>query len=583
MSCNILYRFKDASATQWFRWGAVISRAVNPCKPGFWGQQVACGRRTGTRSGQLTSVAGKMPLHQYRGGTLRVSPKVMQKLDLNGSTTFCLNTPLDRLPALISDRCMEKATGTVNKWVQANFIGGMQIPKEVITMPKSRFGQRPVTLSSFPARVLYHALVSGIQGDLEPNSRGGEAWVQHEAFAEESPSEYIVEVDIAACYEFIDHERLREEIVTRTLDAEHARTISDFLGECSTNKRGLPQLTAASDALADAYLSIIQRQLMRQGLNVSRYADDFIIRVESWEKANETIEYAAEFARNLGLILSYEKTRASRTYFFKQKAESQRELQKRYFDSEKERMTFFHIVGGDRYADVSLIEIQPDDAATLKASMWRVITHWQEQSGAARANPDIEVASESSLRRLLPLAISVLQDDQRIANQVLADLVQAEPIRLERVCRYILARLTHPAEATESWKLVKTLTESGRLSPWARLWLLHVISELPAVDNSTFERVLAWVDKQLTDRHETVRAQAAWAAASFKKLNNEQVLELLRNATPITQTGIAAAMGRKASTLAAEGRQGGLSKALINSVISENGLMKAAYEWGESL
>ena len=309
--------------------------------------------------------------------------------------------------------------------------------------------------------------------------------MQHEAFAEDSPSEYIVEVDIAACYEFIDHEKLREEIVTRSMDSEYARTIADFLGECSPNRRGLPQLTAASDTLADLYLSKIERQLMRQSLEVSRYADDFIVRVNSWEKANETIEYAAEFARNLGLILSYEKTRATRTAFYKKKAESQRDLQKRYFDSEKERMTFIHVAGGDRYADSSFVEILPSDAATLKASMWRVIGDWKARHAEAKANPDLDFHGEASLRRLLPLAISVLHDDKRIPNVVLADLVAAEPIRLERVCRYLLARVSSTGEEDENWSLVKSLTESGRLSPWARLWLLHVISELPQVESST--------------------------------------------------------------------------------------------------
>lgn len=514
---------------------------------------------------------------------MHVSPKIMQSLDLTAATRFCLSNPLDRLPLLISDRCLENSQSAVAKWVRAHFTGGMKVPKEIITMPKSKFGQRPVILSSLASRVLYQALVSGIQDDLEPTSRGGEAWVKHEAFAEDSPSNFVVKVDIAACYEFIDHERLRQEIVTRVLDADYAQAIADFLSECSPNRRGLPQLTSASDTLADLYLSIIERQFMRQGLEVSRYADDFIIRVDDWEQAVETIEYAAEFARNLGLILAYEKTRAARTYSFKKKAESQRELQKKYFDNEKERMTFFHVAGGGRYGDTSIIEILPDDAETLKASMWRVIEHWQVQNGHAQANPDIDMYGDASPRLLVPLALSILQDEKRISNSVLRDFAVAEPLRIERVCRYIVGRLGKDGEEGDSWTLLQMLTNSGRLSPWARLWLLHVISELTAVESAAFEKVQRWVKGQLTDRHETVRAQAAWAAASFRRLDNGQVQELLRHATPITHSGIAAAMGRKAGVLAVEGRQGGLSKSIINSVISENSLLKEAYAWGEAL
>ena len=514
---------------------------------------------------------------------MRVQTNIMQKLNLSAATSHCLSTPMDRMPPLIFDRCLTDGKETLVKWVHANFCGGTHVPTEVITMPKSRFGQRPVTISSLASRVLYQALVSGISSDLQPDSRDGEAWTAHEKFAENSPSEYIVEVDIAACYEFIDHERLREEIVTRILDADYARVITDYLEECSTNRRGLPQLTTASDVLADVYLSIIQRQLMRQGLEVSRYADDFSVRVETWERANETIEYAAEYARNLGLILSYEKTRAVRSLSIKEKAESQRELQKRYFDNEKQRMTFVQATGGGRYGQVSLVEILPSEADTLKASMWRVISDWQERNDKARARPDIELQSESSLRRLLPLAISILQDEARILNSALSKLVATEPIRLEPVCRYILGRVNKPGEEEENWKLVNSLTESGRLSPWGRIWLLHVISELPSIDCSAFDQVQQWVQRQLGDRHETVRAQAAWAAATFRQLNDDQVYELLRSATAITQPGLAATMGRVAGALAAEGRQGGLSKALISSVTSENSLNKVSYAWGEKM
>ncbi|WP_189150874.1 reverse transcriptase domain-containing protein [Streptomyces lacrimifluminis] len=473
---------------------------------------------------------------------------------------------------------------SVIKWVEANFCGGTRIPKEIMTMPKNKFGQRPIILTSLTSRIIYQALVSSVADSMEPNSRGGEGWVQHETFAEESPSEFIVEVDIAACYEFIDHERLRQELVARTLNVEVARSITDFLGECSPNKRGLPQLTSASDTLGDLYLSVIQRQLMRQGLEVSRYADDFLIRAKNWEQANETIEYAAEFARDLGLILSYEKTRAVRSSTFKKKAESQRQLQRQYFDSERERMTFFHLVGGDRYGDVSLVELLPSDAETLKASMRRVITHWQGETREAEANPDIEFTLESSLRRMLPLAISVLQEDsKRIPTKVFTSLAFREPVRLERVCQYVLARAHRAEERSESWGLVKSLTDSGRLSPWARLWILHVVSELPEADTSAFREVMRWVTRQLSDRHETVRAQAAWAAAKFRNLNENQVLELLRYATPVTQPGIAAAMGRKAGVLAAAQRGGGLSNTLIKSVTSENTLLKESYEWGERI
>ncbi|MDB4893847.1 MAG: hypothetical protein JWN15_109, partial [Firmicutes bacterium] len=489
---------------------------------------------------------------------------------LDVAAQLCLESPLDRTPPLISDASLQNAKETLAKWTAASLQSGYSVPREVITMPKSKLGQRPVLVSSLPARVTYQALVSSIASDLEPNSREGEAYARHQSFAEESTTEYVVEIDIAGCYEFIDHERLRQEIVARSLNAEIAQALYDYLGECSPNQRGLPQLTSASDTLADLYLSIIQRKLMRRRLEVSRYADDFRVRAQDWEAAIDVIEYASEFAREVGLIISDDKTKPIRTTEFRAKITSRREFEEKYFDEAKDRLTLFHIMES-AYEEPDWVSVSPSDTAALVESMRRIIQHWQASSDETKRTPEVEHAQELYLRRMIPLAIKVLRSDPyRISNKVFLDLVAKEPIRLEPVCEYVLARVDMEAEMEENWNLMNRLASSGRLSPWGKVWILHTAGRLHPVTTRDFRSVLSWVKSQLTDRHETIRAEAAWTLASHSRLQEEPTLDLLREASPITQTGVAAAMGK----------QGGFNPSLIKSVTGENALIRAAYQWG---
>ncbi|MFC8492432.1 reverse transcriptase domain-containing protein [Streptomyces sp. NPDC057235] len=445
-----------------------------------------------------------------------------------------------------------------------------KISFETITMPKRKFGHRPVLITDTPARVLFAALVDSIDKDLEPDSRAEGAWEIHEKFAEESSSEYIVDIDIAACYEFIDHERLHEELLVRTMDVDKADAIGSFLTRCSFKGRGIPQLSSPSDRLADLYLSVLRRQLMRHALEVSRFADDFRVRADNWESATETIELAAEYARDLGLILSSDKTQITRTEKYKARVQAQKDLQELYFDSAKSSLTFIQMVS-NRYEDERYVEIPPDDKRAFIASMQRIIHDWRML--VAGATPDSRTGSEVALQKILPIAISSLQGEARVEAQFFADLIYREPVRLEAVCKYILGRLGSFSETEENWSLLRKIVDTGRVGPWARIWLLHVAGQLEDPKSEDSAWVIDWVKKQCSDRHETVRAEAAWASAKFGGLTNEVAVALLKASTPLTQSGIAAAMGC----------QGGLNAALVKSVIQERvPINRESYEWGEA-
>ena len=60
--------------------------------------------------------------------------------------------------------------------------------------------------------------------------------------------------------------------------------------------------------LAEAYLSIVERQLLRLGLAVWRYNDDFRIAVDSWSDALNAVDALERECRAIGLALNDLKT-----------------------------------------------------------------------------------------------------------------------------------------------------------------------------------------------------------------------------------------------------------------------------------
>jgi hypothetical protein len=499
----------------------------------------------------------------------RMATNNLQDLNIPKAVRTVLTKPLDRLPALITDRSLANSHRTLTGLAEIALTPTTGISVETITMPKKTFGHRPIVIPDVASRCLYVALVDSIDKQLEADSRSEGNWSIFEKFAEESRSEYIVDIDIAACYEFIDHEILHRELLMRTMDYGKADAIRSFLKRCSFNGRGLPQLSTPSDRLADLYLSVLERQLLRHKLPVFRYADDFRIRVENWEKANEVIEYAAEYARELGLILSSDKTAIKRAEAHRARAKNRDILQKKYFDSAKSQLTLIQLVQRD-YDDVEIIEIPPDDEKALKESMRRIIADWK--ASIAGRKPDMETYKARELRRMLPLAITALQkDDARIEADVFTSLIFREPVRLERVCKYILNRMDSFTETEENWSLLRKIIEAGRIGPSSRIWLLHVAGRLPRGSSEDCNWVLSWAGEQCSDRHEMVRAEAAWVSSRFGALTDDMTVELLKESTRISEHAIAAALGR----------QGDLNGSLKKSVINAGPLNREAFDWGE--
>ncbi len=175
---------------------------------------------------------------------------------------------------------------------------------------------------------------------------------------------------MTACYEYIDHGILAREVLARTGDADAVEALTDLLAGLMGRSFGLPQQSESSDVLADAYLSIVERRLLRQGLTVWRYNDDFRIAVDSWSAALNAVDALERACREVGLALNDLKTviRKGGTY----KAVSSRREEMLREISEEVEVDLTEVV----ITPYDLIIIEPAEDDVADGAARNVVAEW---------------------------------------------------------------------------------------------------------------------------------------------------------------------------------------------------------------
>ncbi|MCL4518861.1 MAG: group II intron reverse transcriptase/maturase, partial [Thaumarchaeota archaeon] len=129
---------------------------------------------------------------------------------------------------------------------------------------------------------------------------------------------WIVDADIESFFDNVDHStllnRLQELIKDNEVIALTDKWIkSDVMyhGIRSKRDKGLPQGAVISPILANLYLDKFDEELLKQGLRLVRFADDFVILCKSKPKAEEALKLSEAVLNELELHLNREKTKVT--------------------------------------------------------------------------------------------------------------------------------------------------------------------------------------------------------------------------------------------------------------------------------
>ena len=400
-------------------------------------------------------------------------------------------------------------------WIRSRLAAGSAaLPSVVVNARKATIGTRPVPILGIADRVAYRALTKFIFGDLPIPDRSPEAYRQFlhgpidYALSERGAAigwnfanaslKYVVEADIAAFYQYIDHDLLRHELELHTGRIEAIAFLIELLGEVEGRTFGIPQLLDASDWLSDIYIQSVERDLLRRGLPVWRYNDDFLIGCQTYTEALDAIERLEEASRAVGLTVSSHKTHTP-TF-----------------------STYLHRTTG-RDISEALIAIDRGDVEVIVSDYpdlndeERVVAAF-DTLARLDVDPDddewidIHNLSSEGVRDLRRAVGGLTRARNPGAIERLIDLMILVPSLTPRVCDYMIS-VYEPERAESIERVLDTLIEHASLGEWQALWLVSVMRHLDLLKNDP--RRTEWVRQQRErGRGRLLAAEARLALAS---------------------------------------------------------------------
>jgi RNA-directed DNA polymerase len=456
----------------------------------------------------------------------------------------------------------------VASWAQTRLSGDFDpVPEQVVTVRKTRHGVRPVAELFLRDQLLYRALVGAWLDRLPEPERSSEAFdTFEEAPLGEPEAAYVVSSDIVAFYQYIDYDLLSRELVARTGDAARVDTLIELLTIVTGRRFGIPQQNNPSDWLAECYIDVLERRLIRSGVAVWRYNDDFRITADSWPNALAAVDLLDREARRLGLALNDSKTiiRKRDTY---QTAVSRREQVRQEIAEEAE----LDLTGID-FGPYGTADIPPDPDDVRIHAFTKILERWREHA-------DDDPAVLQALVQLIPTALAHLALSPGTTTEILdtcMELLRTEQTLTPAVAQY-LERIHDDDQPLALDAFDRLLDTNPYLTPWQASWLAPALARMQALavgDNGV--RRAAWLKSVWDDPRapEPVRAAIAQTLAQHKVLTTDDLLDVYDRMAETSRPALAAALGTA--------KLDPTSKK-AHALTAEDDLIRWQYEWGLSL
>ncbi len=129
---------------------------------------------------------------------------------------------------------------------------------------------------------------------------------------------WVLDADIKACFDNIDHDALMGQVERRIIDRQLLKLLRSWLragvfeaGVFADSEAGTPQGSPISPLLANIALPVLDEVWQREGRRLGtlvRFADDFVVLCPSEERAIQARDLAAVTLEPLGLSLHPDKT-----------------------------------------------------------------------------------------------------------------------------------------------------------------------------------------------------------------------------------------------------------------------------------
>ena len=127
---------------------------------------------------------------------------------------------------------------------------------------------------------------------------------------------YVVDADLKSYFDTIPHDKLMELVRLRIADGRVLKLIQSFLNQNIMEEMklwkpttGSPQGAVISPLLSNIYLNPLDHLMATRGIEMVRYADDFVILCQSKADADAALDLVKQWTTEVDLTLHPEKTK----------------------------------------------------------------------------------------------------------------------------------------------------------------------------------------------------------------------------------------------------------------------------------
>lgn len=294
--------------------GGEATRRVAGAEPGVWSERMLTALARGVKGNQWFSLIDKV----YADRTLALAwAKVRSNAGGSG---------VDRIT--IERFAKDCPRGLLDLQEQLRTASYQPLPVKRVWIPKPGTNQkRPLGIPAVRDRIVQTALRMVIEPIFEHRfaahsygfrpGRGCKDALRRVQVLLDEGCTWIVDADLKSYFDTIPKDRLMSRVQERIADSRVLALIRSYLEQAvmeeltrhEPTERGTPQGAVISPLLANIYLDPLDQLLAGNGVQLVRYADDFVLLCRSEGEAQAALACVQTWVEVNGLTLHPEKTR----------------------------------------------------------------------------------------------------------------------------------------------------------------------------------------------------------------------------------------------------------------------------------
>lgn len=283
---------------------------VEPC---VWTERMLMALENGVKGGKWFSLIDKV-------SAPRVLSWAFTKVKANGGAAG-----VDHQTIAMYEQQLEQRTEYLARVLKEGSYQPAAIRREWIPKPGST-EKRPLGIPTVQDRIVQKALLASIEPIFEREfveqsygfrpGRGCKDALRRVDHLLKSGYGWVVDADLKSYFDTIPHEALLRRIEEKVADGRVLELLRKYLGQgVLENMRywqpasGTPQGAVISPLLSNIYLDPLDQLMKASGIEMVRYADDFVMLCRSEAAARNALAVVQQWTVQAGLTLHPDKTR----------------------------------------------------------------------------------------------------------------------------------------------------------------------------------------------------------------------------------------------------------------------------------